>query len=401
MTTTSTKTIEAVTVLAGNIPQIAGEGYIQVVIKNADLFAGRTVFYPSRDNILYDASNGYKPIDRAGAQKLPDKLIKVYENLIDEAYSNYYHYRSKLQTGAGAGASAEEVEGLKLALVAQDNELKKLQAQNSQVEALKQEIERLKAQAPKGKIVHEKFNKIKNYVAEDEPIYLFGQAGTGKSHICKQIAEELGLEYYPEQQITQDFQLKGFIDAHGNYNDTQFYKAFTQGGLFFLDEMDASIPEALIILNGAIANRRFAFPNGSKEAHKDFRVISAGNTFGKGADDEYTGRNVLDASTLDRFAYTEIDYSPQVEELLANGNNELLDFIRDIRNTAKEIGISLIVSYRSISRITKMEKLEPLSEVLMESLVKGLALDDVALLVRNMNISSSNKYLKALKLNLK
>lgn len=46
----------------------------------------------------------------------------------------------------------------------------------------------------------------------------------------------------------------------GNYQETQFFKAFTEGGLFMLDEMDASIPEVLVILNAAIANRYFDFP---------------------------------------------------------------------------------------------------------------------------------------------
>lgn len=63
---------------------------------------------------------------------------------------------------------------------------------------------------------------------------------------------------------------------------SSMYKAFKYGGLFMLDEMDASIPEVLIILNAAIANRYFDFPApiGYVEAHPNFRVVSAGNTFG-------------------------------------------------------------------------------------------------------------------------
>ena len=55
------------------------------------------------------------------------------------------------------------------------------------------------------------------------------------------------------------------------------------GGLFFLDEMDASIPEVLVLLNAAIANGYFEFPNGKITAHEDFRVVAAGNTVGSGA----------------------------------------------------------------------------------------------------------------------
>lgn len=96
---------------------------------------------------------------------------------------------------------------------------------------------------------HEKFDEVLNIVNLDIPVYLTGKAGTGKNVICQQVAEALGLDFYFTNAVTQEYKLTGFIDANGNYQETQFYKAFTKGGLFFLDEMDASIPETLIILN--------------------------------------------------------------------------------------------------------------------------------------------------------
>lgn len=108
---------------------------------------------------------------------------------------------------------------------------------------------------------HEKFDEVANIVNLDIPVYLTGKAGTGKNVICQQVAEALGLDFYFTNAVTQEYKLTGFIDANGVYQETQFYKAFTHGGLFFLDEMDASIPETLIILNAAIANRYFDFPH--------------------------------------------------------------------------------------------------------------------------------------------
>lgn len=113
---------------------------------------------------------------------------------------------------------------------------------------------------------HEKFDEVANIVNLDIPVYLTGKAGTGKNVICQQVAEALGLDFYFTNAVTQEYKLTGFIDANGNYQETQFYKAFTKGGLFFLDEMDASIPETLIILNAAIANRYFDFPTGKVSA---------------------------------------------------------------------------------------------------------------------------------------
>ena len=112
---------------------------------------------------------------------------------------------------------------------------------------------------------------------------------------------------------------------------------------FFLDEMDGSIPETLIILNSAIANRYFDFPIGKVEAHPDFRIVSAGNTCGTGADIEYTGRFQLDASSLDRFALIEVDYSPRIiEKAVTNGNDELCNLAHRFRKVTNRCGIRFI-----------------------------------------------------------
>ena len=109
---------------------------------------------------------------------------------------------------------------------------------------------------------HEAFPTVVKLVNMDLPVYLSGEAGTGKNVICKQVAEALNIPFYFTNAVTQEHKLTGFIDAGGHYHETQFYKAFKDGGLFFLDELDASIPEVLIILNAAIANRYFDFPTG-------------------------------------------------------------------------------------------------------------------------------------------
>lgn len=244
-------------------------------------------------------------------------------------------------------------------------------------------------------VVHEKFDEVLNLVNLDIPVFLTGQAGTGKNVICKQIAEALGLEFYFTNAVTQEYQLKGFIDANGKFHETQFYKAFTQGGLFFLDEMDGSIPETLIILNSAIANRYFDFPIGKVEAHPDFRIVSAGNTCGTGADIEYTGRFQLDASSLDRFALIEVDYSPSIEEAVTNNNKELCEFARAFRDVTNKSGIRCLFTYRSLERIAKLENAFELPKVLKISLTKGLRKDDIRIISKELRME--NKYAKALK----
>lgn len=244
--------------------------------------------------------------------------------------------------------------------------------------------------------VHKKFDTVLKFVANNEPVFLTGPAGSGKNHLCKQVAEALGLKFYFTNAVTQEYKLTGFTDAMGNYQPTQFYEAFKNGGLFMLDEMDASIPEVLVILNAAIANRYFDFPApiGYVEAHKDFRVIAAGNTTGQGASYEYVGRNQLDAASLDRFALVEIDYDMGIETQMAQGDMELLHFCREYRNSALKAGQQVIVSYRAISRLAKMLKILDTEEAIETCLTKGMEKDSLNIILKGLNDHS--KYRTAL-----
>lgn len=226
-------------------------------------------------------------------------------------------------------------------------------------------------------IFHEKFDTVLKLVKADLPVFLSGPAGSGKNVLCKQVAEALELDFHFTNAVTQEYRLTGFIDAMGKYHETEFYKAFKNGGIFFLDEMDASIPEVLVILNAAIANRYFEFPCGRIDAHENFRIIAAGNTFGTGSDNTYTGRYCLDGASLDRFSMIEIDYSPIIETYITNSNKDLLVFCRKFRKITKMSGIDCIFSYRALSAITKLEGNIGLKEIFKICVTKGIKGDDL------------------------
>lgn len=234
------------------------------------------------------------------------------------------------------------------------------------------------AKTPDGKVRHAKYRQIKTCIQNDIPVYLVGEAGTGKNFTLQEIAEDLGYDFYFTNSVQQEYKITGFIDAGGVFHETEFYKAFTKGGLFFLDEIDASIPEVLVLLNAAIANRYFEFPNGRVDAHPDFRVVAAGNTVGSGANDLYTGRLVLDSATLDRFVIIEFDYDKNIELMISNGNEHLVNFIRGLRRFSKENGVRATFSYRCIITVTKLEKagLE-LQDIMAIAIFKGLDKDTI------------------------
>lgn len=243
-------------------------------------------------------------------------------------------------------------------------------------------------------LFHNKFQQILQVVSADVPLLLVGPAGSGKNHTLEQVAESLGLSFHFTNAVTQEYKLSGFIDANGKYQETEFYKAFTQGGMFFLDEMDASIPEALINLNAAIANRYYEFPIGRIEAHPDFRVVAAANTQGNGASTKYVGRNQLDGATLDRFVQIEFTYDEEIEAQLAS-SQELHTFIKSLRTAIDKADGDFIVSMRALINASKLENLMTKQEIIDSVILKGMANEDRRILVND--LPSSNGYVKALK----
>lgn len=252
-----------------------------------------------------------------------------------------------------------------------------------------------KVEYEEGIVHHEKYETIKMCLMSDIPVYLAGPAGSGKNHTVEQIADELGWEFYFSNSVQQEYKLTGFIDAGGKYHETEFYKACTSDKdcVFFLDEMDASIPEVLVLLNAAIANGYFEFPNGRVEL-EHVHFVAAGNTVGSGADEMYTGRMVLDQATLDRFAIIEFDYSLRIEMAISKGNADLVSFIRQLREEADKKGIRATFSYRCITMVTKLEVAGmDDEEIIRIAVMKGLDKDTV----NTFNISGATKYHGALK----
>lgn len=164
-----------------------------------------------------------------------------------------------------------------------------------------------------------------------------------------------------------------------------------------LDEIDASVPEVLVILNAAIANRYFDFPNGRVQAHKDFRIVAAGNTFGTGADAEYTGRYQLDASSLDRFAIVEINYDTNIEMAIARGAVDIVDFVHAFRKAVKAADMRYTVSYRAIERLASLRSVFDVKKAISLAIVRGMAIDDLRIIAKNIKDDEDNEYVMTLK----
>lgn len=363
-----------------------------------------------KGGIVYDPANGFLPVDAPSGVKTLSSVFhgKAFE-MIELARAEWKAPEVKEQAPATPSVPETKTPQVTLdTLIAQsvaqlsvssvmdtakpmmDKYIKETYGMIPKVIEVKSEFG---SHQVKGQTHHE-FETILKLVTADIPVFLTGPAGSGKNVICKQIADALGLQFYFSNSVTQEYKLTGFIDANGHYHETQFYKAFTQGGVFMLDEIDASSPEVLVILNAAIANRYFEFPNGRVDAHKDFRIVAAGNTYGTGADMEYTGRYQLDASSLDRFCIIEVSYDPEIEKSIAQ-DDELIEFVWDFRKAVNEADLKFTISYRAIDRLAKLKNIFDLDKAIKLAILRGIDKDDLQMIARNMRVA--NKYTKALK----
>lgn len=250
------------------------------------------------------------------------------------------------------------------------------------------------------KTKHPKYEMIETCIKSNIPVFLSGPAGAGKNYTLEQIANNNGWDFFFSNSVQDEFKLTGFIDAKGEYQETEFYKACTSENecIFFLDEIDASTPEVLVLLNAAIANGYFSFPNKRVDFGKNkVHFVAAGNTVGNGANDMYTGRQQLDQATLDRFAIIEFDYAKNIEKLITNNNDELIDFIRELRKIAKDNFTKTTFSYRCMEMVTKLEKTQmDLRDILKISVFKGLDQDTINTFKMSDKLYETNEYAKVL-----
>ena len=165
-------------------------------------------------------------------------------------------------------------------------------------------ISKIKRANGKEETAHELFGYALILAENRIPIMLVGPAGTGKSHLASQLADFLGYRY-GETPMSPGATRGDLLGRHtiGGFISAEFVELYGAGGVFNFEEIDASDASMLIVLNNALASGRL-YNSASGEMvdrHDDFIPFSTANTFGLGANREFTARERLDAATIDRW----------------------------------------------------------------------------------------------------
>lgn len=200
--------------------------------------------------------------------------------------------------------------------------------------------------------------------------YIFGPAGCGKTTAAKQVAKVMNLPfgYICLTAGASETWLFGRNTPNG-FIEGEFSKIYKNGGVFLADEMDAADSNLLIALNTAIDSDELLNPmSGEKiKRHENFIFIGAGNTNGLGATGAYNGRSRLDASTLSRFVFFEMNYNEKIEKALCQ-DDDLFNSLIEIRNYLKNRNSENFISTRDFIKLSKMKAAGSSDDFLINSL---------------------------------
>ena len=244
----------------------------------------------------------------------------------------------------------------------------------------------IKVQSPLGVVTkiearpHKNLDLMVQVLNQRMHVMMVGPAGGGKTTAAQQAATILGLPYHERSMgpATSEWDLIGYRSPDGVYVPGALRDPFENGGLLALDELDNSNPSVLTVLNSALANGHCSFPDKMVKKHENFVLVGAGNTFGRGADRLYVGRNQLDAATLDRFVTINWDYDEDAEIDWA-GRDQLpwILKVQAIRHKAFDLQMRVVVSPRASIFGAKLLRAK-IDQKQIEEMVlwKGMSKDD-------------------------
>lgn len=169
---------------------------------------------------------------------------------------------------------------------------------------------------PKGspKDQHPGYSLSLPFVRRGKSIWLYGQAGTGKTHSAKELATATGRDYYSVQgtgDMTKD-DFVGSLGAEGGSTVKHYgplILAMDTGSVLIIEECSVIPAEILMVLQQAVDQEPVLVTGmgqvEKKVAKPGFAVIVCDNTTGLGEGVDYVGTRRMNESFRDRFFFIE------------------------------------------------------------------------------------------------
>lgn len=245
---------------------------------------------------------------------------------------------------------------------------------------------------------------IRSALSMCENLYVYGDTGCGKTTHLEQVCAVMSrgiVRVNPHDGITREMFLGGMKLIN---NETVFVEgalpiAMRNGYIFLVDEISFLPPNLTAILNpiGEKGGKLY-IPETSEwiTPQPGFCIFATDNTGGKGdRTGQYTGTEVQNTATLDRFAFCiKMDYLPQEKEYemlikrFPNQNQDeikgMLDLAKDIRSAFSRGELSITLSTRKLIKyFDQRENNFTTIEALQNTLLSWLDEDD-EILVKTM-----------------
>lgn len=213
------------------------------------------------------------------------------------------------------------------------------------------------------------WSRLIGYLKQERPVIaIAGPAGNGKTLGATQALSALNIPYevYDCTAYTDVDALVGRYSFRQDESgagevwvDGIVARCFRNGWGLVLNEYDALDPRAALALQSALqddANRYLTTEAGVITPAGACPILLTLNTFGSGATRMYTGRNTLDAASLDRLTFISTGYESELEILSAWGVGlvvmaHYLGWVKKARTAIDNNGVRAVLSLRTHRRV--------------------------------------------------